>query len=116
MIRHSNDNIPRMGDEAEELLTGLTLDFVRTEFTLPQRIAKECDPYFLRMWHGVFVHSCVHEGTLPYNGHSYIVHWQSTPEVVRNSEKVACSFRGYKDKRYVVIKAWKQTEQGQGEL
>lgn len=113
MIHPANKPIPTMGEEAEELLRGITLDWVRTEFTLPKSIASQCEPYFLRMWEGSFAYSQVLDGVMEVNGNKYIVHWQSTPEVARNSERVACSFRGYKGKNYVVIKVWKQTESGE---
>lgn len=106
-IRHSNDQPPSMGEESEELLDKLTIEWVRSEFNLPNTIEKRCTQFFLRVWDGNWVYHTVKEGLLTYNVENYIVCWQSTPEVVRNAEKVACSFREYNGKKYVVIKVWK---------
>lgn len=107
MITHSNDQPPSMGEESEELLDKLTIEWVRSEFNLPNAIEKRCTQFFLRVWDGNWIYNTVKEGLLTYNVESYIVCWQSTPEVVRNAEKVACSFREYNGKKYVVIKVWK---------
>ncbi len=84
-----------------------TLDWIRTEFNLPDSIAHQCTAFFLRVWDGDYVASYVQDGQFLYNRQEYIVHWQSTPVVVKSASRVACSFRQYNGKRYVVIKVWK---------
>ncbi len=111
-IHHANDNIPSREKEAEELLNKLTLDWVRTEFNVPQAIQTRCSQFFLRVWDGRFIATLINDGVMIIPGHSdWLVHWQSTPEVCKSAEKVGCSFREYKDKKYVVIKVWKAQHQ-----
>lgn len=84
----------------------LVLEWIRTEFSLPQSIAAKCTQYFLRIWDGNYVREAVQDGILRGRADDWIVHWQSTPEVVKSAERVACSFREYNGKKYVVIKIW----------
>ena len=95
-----------------------TLEWIRTEFNLPSDVAALCSQYFLRIWDGNYVRESVQDGVLYGRSGDWIVHWQSTPAVVRSAKKVACSFREYQGKKYVVIKVWVQevhSNQLQGE-
>jgi hypothetical protein len=84
------------------------LEWIRTEFNLPASIAKLCKQHFLRVWNGSWVVSEVRDGVFqPQINGGWIVHWQSTPTVVKSATRVACSFREYDGKKYVVIKVWK---------
>jgi hypothetical protein len=87
-------------------------EWVRTEFNLPKSIGDICDQFFLRIWTGNYVMESIQDGVLHGRADSWIVHFQSTPEVVKSSSKVACSFREYEGKKYVVIKVWKGDEEG----
>lgn len=109
MITHANDSNqpPSMGEESEELLDKLTIEWVRSEFNVPQAIQHRCSSFFLRVWVGGYVYDLVKDGVLTHADHDWIVHWQSTPEVCKAAEEVACSFREYNGKKYVVIKVWK---------
>lgn len=87
-------------------------EWIRTEFNLPQSMKEKCDEFFLRVWEGHYVLSCVKDGKMirhskDRDGGEWIVHWQSTPEVVRHASKVACSFRLYEGVAYVVVRVWK---------
>lgn len=92
-------------DTAEMIL----LEWIRTEFNLPPSIAQVCDQYFLRIWDGNFVvsHCRDHLGSFKdANGRKWIPHWQSSPVVCQSASKLACSFREYRGRFYVVIKVW----------
>jgi hypothetical protein len=89
------------------------LEWIRTEFNLPPELQRECTQFFLRIWTGSYVLESVQEGILYGRADNWIVHWQSTPAVVRSAARVACSFREYQGKKYVVIKVWKN--QGEAE-
>lgn len=84
----------------------IVLEWVRTEFNLPPSILDQCDNFFLRVWDGAHVARSVFAGVLEHSNSEYIVHWQSSPAVVKASPRVACSFREYQMKKYVVIKVW----------
>jgi hypothetical protein len=88
------------------------LDWIRTEFNLPVSVGNLCDEYFLRIWTGGYVMESIQDGVLHARTDSWIVHFQSTPEVVKSAERVACSFRKYQGKNYVVIKVWKNEGEG----
>lgn len=85
----------------------IILHWVRTEFTLPDSIKQLCDMYFLKVWDGKFIIDSAKDGVINISNAAWIVHWQSTPEVAETAEEVACSFRMYRGKKYVVIKVWK---------
>ena len=89
----------------------LVREWIRTEFNLPPSLKEKCDEFFLRVWEGHYVLSCVKDGKLLRDSREdegeWLVHWQSTPEVCRYASKVACSFRLYEGVGYVVIKVWK---------
>ncbi len=82
-------------------------EWMRTEFNLPVSIRMQAEVCFLRVWESSYVMSRVVDGTIHMSGRNWIVHWQSVPTVVADSPQVACSFREYMGKHYVVIKAWK---------
>jgi hypothetical protein len=82
------------------------LDWIRTEFNVPASIRKQCDQFFLRVWKGSYVMECIQDGIFYGRFDDWIVHFQSTPEVVRTAKQVACSFREYMGKKYVVVKVW----------
>lgn len=84
----------------------ILLEWIRTEFNLPESMARECTQYYLRVWDGSIVDT-IHDGILSINGKEWIVHWQSTPAVCREAKKIAVSFREFTGKRYVVVKVWK---------
>lgn len=88
-----------------------TLHWIRTEFNLPPSIASLCESYFIRIWSGPYVAESVQNGFLYGRSDNWEVHFQSTPEVVRTAKHVACSFREYNGKKYVVIKVWEKKEQ-----
>jgi hypothetical protein len=92
------------------LETPAPIDWIRTEFSLPKEFAKQCTQYFLRVWTGNYVRESVQNGVLYGRAENWIVHWQSTPEVVASAKRVACSFREYKGNKYVVIQVWKEEE------
>lgn len=85
----------------------LANEWIRTEFNLPLSLVNLCDEYFMRVWTGSYVAESVQDGILYARADDWIVHYQSTPEIVKNSPTVACSFRKYQGKNYVVIKIWK---------
>lgn len=85
----------------------LANEWIRTEFNLPQNLVALCDQYFLRIWTGSYVDESVQEGILYARSDDWIVHYASSPVIVKNSPHVACSFREYQGKKYVVIKVWK---------
>lgn len=82
------------------------LNWIRTEFNLPAAYSKECEEYYMRIWTGSYVVDSVQDGILYGRFDNWIVHWQSTPEVVKSADKVACSFRKFRGNNYVVIKVW----------
>lgn len=82
-------------------------NWIRTEFNLPKSMVEECDQYVLRVWDGKYVYSNTLDGKFEHINEEWIIYWQSTPAVVRSAARVACSFREYKGKKYVVIKVWK---------
>lgn len=82
-------------------------EWFRTEFSLPPELRARCTQFFLRIWDGNYVRESVQNGVLYGRSDDWIVHWQSTPAVVKTAKKVACSFREYNGKRYVVIRVWK---------
>lgn len=84
----------------------LAREWIRTEFNLPSSLADLCDEYFMRVWTGSFVDESIQDGVLHGRSDSWIVHFQSTPEIIKNSERVACSFRKYRGGNYVVVKVW----------
>jgi hypothetical protein len=87
--------------------TPIDLEWVRTEFNLPLEMRSQLKEFFLRIWTGSYVAESVQDGILYGRSDNWIVHWQSTPEVCKQAERVACSFREtYDGKRYVVIKVW----------
>lgn len=87
--------------------TPINEEFVRTEFNLPPAIISGLKQFFLRIWTGSYVVESVQDGILYGRADDWQVHWQSTPEVVRQSPRVACSFREtYEGKKYVVVKVW----------
>lgn len=90
------------------------LDWIRSEFNLPPSIAELCSQHFLRVWTGGYVSLNALNGHFPTFKYGpdgpvteWIIHWQSLPTVVRSAKRVACSFREYNGRRYVVIKVWK---------
>lgn len=82
-------------------------NWIRTEFNLPKSMVEKCHQYYLRVWLGEFIVADIREGKLENNDELWNVYWQSTPVVVKSASRVACSFREYKGKKYVVIKVWK---------
>lgn len=85
----------------------ILLHWIRSEFNLPKSVSDLCDQFFLRVWTGSYVEESVQNGILHGRSDSWIAHFQSTPEVVKSARQVACSFREYDGKKYVVIKVWK---------
>lgn len=99
MINSSNINFPdTAADDANE--------WIRTEFNLPQLYADKCSQYYLRLWDGHYVRAQIKDGTIIHNERTYLVHYQSLPAVVKTAKRVACSFREYNGKNYVVVKVW----------
>lgn len=91
--------------------TKILSEWIRTEFHLPLSVSSLCSQYFLRVWSGSYVEESVQAGILHGRSDDWIAHFQSTPEVVKSSQRVACSFREYAGKKYVVIKVWKGAEE-----
>jgi hypothetical protein len=85
----------------------ILIEWIRTEFNLPKSVGDLCSQFFLRIWSGNYVMESIQDGILHARADDWIVHFQSTPEVVKSSERVALSFREYDGKKYVVIKVWK---------
>lgn len=97
----SKDPFPAVPPNARE--------WIRTEFNLPGEYARLCQQFYLRVWSGSFVARLIDDGKMvDSRADDWIIHWASTPEICKSSEKVACSFREYDGKRYVVIKVWNQ--------
>jgi hypothetical protein len=94
-------------DESSMIL----LEWIRTEFNLPQSIRQMCSIYYLRVWAGNYVNDKVISGILIHENQDWIVHFQSSRFVVMGAERVACSFREYQGKNYVVIKVWDQQKE-----
>lgn len=83
------------------------LHWIRNEFNLPANLLQECSEAFVRKWDGKYICDNVHNGVFTdHNKKQWIVHWQSTPEVVKSAKQAALSFRVYKDVNYVIIKIW----------
>lgn len=85
----------------------IELNWIRTEFNLPPSIIAKCSVHYMRVWDGEYVGEIAVGGTMQHAGHEWIAHYQSSRVVVLNAKRVACSFREYNGKRYVVIKVWK---------
>lgn len=103
----ASDYVLAMKPSSEEHILS---EWIRTEFNLPPSMVSQCKEFFLRIWQGDYVVNSVIDGMFPQNGKLWNIHWQSTPEVCRSASRVACSFREYKGKRFVVIKVWKGEE------
>lgn len=86
----------------------ILLNWIRTEFNLTKDQISACERAFLRVFDTGYVKESIQEGVFHARYDDWIVHFQSTPEVIWASSKVGCSFREYKGKKYVVLKVWKE--------